>query len=142
MHLCVCVCVCVRPGVVCTEHFRYALESVSTDLVHYLSSKGAGVALIPDLKAISPTHAAVQSASSGVRQSTNEVFMVAPTAFGFNEQAAQVRCTTQTHTRTHTHTDTHTHTHTQMSAWSTVLRVCGYPIAHMHAWRCVACVAM
>lgn len=27
----------------------------------------------------------------GVRQSTNEVVMVAPTAFGFNEQAAQVR---------------------------------------------------
>ncbi len=49
------------------------------------------MALLPDLAAISPSATAVRAASSGVRQSSNEVLMVAPTAFGFNEQAAQVR---------------------------------------------------
>lgn len=45
----------------------------------------------PDVQAA--RHAAYNSsraaASRGPRQSTNEVLMVAPTAFGFNEEAAQ-----------------------------------------------------
>lgn len=52
-------------------------------------SQGARVALLPDVSQVRGA-TAVTAASRGVRQSTNEVLMVAPTAFGFNEQAAQV----------------------------------------------------
>jgi hypothetical protein len=54
-------------------------------------SQGARVALLPDLSGIRSGATAVVAATRGVRQSSNEVLMVAPTAFGFNEQAAQVR---------------------------------------------------
>jgi hypothetical protein len=54
---------------------------------------------MPDVtKAATSTSA--KGAREGLRQSSNEVLMVAPTAFGFNEQAAQVMSgiETQTHT--------------------------------------------
>ncbi len=43
---------------------------------------------VPDVAvAAAAGHNSTRAAASGVRQSTNEVFMVAPTAFGFNDQA-------------------------------------------------------
>lgn len=43
---------------------------------------------VPDVAVAAATgHNSTRAAASGVRQSTNEVFMVAPTAFGFNDQA-------------------------------------------------------
>ncbi|KXZ48175.1 hypothetical protein GPECTOR_30g271 [Gonium pectorale] len=68
----------------------YRLESVATDLISWLRSQRQRVALVPDVGAAGLAAATpVVGASKGVRQSSNEVLMVAPTAFGFNEQAAQ-----------------------------------------------------
>ncbi|GIL62308.1 hypothetical protein Vafri_16587 [Volvox africanus] len=73
---------------------RYDLEvapgSVATDLVSFLRAQKQRVSLVPDVTAAELQAAtSVVAAKKGVRQSTNEVLMVAPTAFGFNEQAAQ-----------------------------------------------------
>lgn len=65
---------------------RYDLSSVGTDLLTYASEAGLQVALVPELQG---SHNSVTAVQKGIRQSTNEVLMVAPTAFGFNEQAAQ-----------------------------------------------------
>jgi len=66
----------------------YKLRSVATDLLRYLKTQGVRVALLPDVSQVSGS-TAVTGVTRRVRQSTNEVLMVAPTAFGFNEQAAQ-----------------------------------------------------
>mmetsp|Transcript_25245 Transcript_25245/g.54866 ORF Transcript_25245/g.54866 Transcript_25245/m.54866 type:complete len:494 (-) Transcript_25245:950-2431(-) len=69
---------------------KFQLSSIANDLLTYLNKHHTRVALLPDLAASSALQStAVTGASRGVRQSTNEVLMVAPTAFGFNEQAAQ-----------------------------------------------------
>ena len=53
----------------------------------YLSQAGVSVAHVPDVAAAAAgAMNSVQASASGVRQSTNEVLMVAPTAFGFNDQ--------------------------------------------------------
>lgn len=81
----------------------YTLTTPATELASYLSRRNVRVALVPDVaEAFAATVAAGQP-ETGVRmpnsiagatklrsmQSTNNVLMVAPTAFGFNEQAAQ-----------------------------------------------------
>lgn len=78
-----------------TQQGSYALDpapgSVARDLLSYLGGQlRRRVALVPDVAAAGLAEATpVVGATKGVRQSTNEVLMVAPTAFGFNEQAAQ-----------------------------------------------------
>jgi len=83
----------------------YVLSSAATELAFYLHKKALKVALVPDVPAAvaaaaaaghtgRPTTAGILNsvaAAAGLRsmQSTNSVLMVAPTAFGFNEQAAQ-----------------------------------------------------
>lgn len=71
---------------------RYHLRSIGTDMHRFLRRHGMHVVHVPDVQA------AVASAARGLnslrshhtlKQSTNEVLMVAPTAFVFNEQAAQ-----------------------------------------------------
>ena len=56
-----------------------------------LKREGLRVAHVPDVRAAQQAayNSARSAASGGPRQSTNEVLMVAPTAFGFNAQAAQ-----------------------------------------------------
>jgi hypothetical protein len=55
-----------------------------------LKREGVGVAHVPDIQlAALGAFNSVRARARGVRQSTNEVLMVAPTAFGFNQQAAQ-----------------------------------------------------
>lgn len=65
----------------------YKLKTIATDLLRYLSDAQVRVCLLPDVSSSRP-YTSVTGATMGVRQSTNEVLMVAPTAFGFNEQAA------------------------------------------------------
>lgn len=68
----------------------YQLRTVATDLLRYLKQQNIRVCLVPDVaSAGNPAYTSITGASKGIRQSTNEVLMVAPTAFGFNEQAAQ-----------------------------------------------------
>ncbi|GLC77786.1 hypothetical protein PLESTB_000956200 [Pleodorina starrii] len=72
----------------------YQLEegpgSVAADLITFLRRHKQRVSLVPDVAAADLQGATpVVAAKKGVRQSSNEVLMVAPTAFGFNEQAAQ-----------------------------------------------------
>ncbi|GFH18030.1 uncharacterized protein HaLaN_14765, partial [Haematococcus lacustris] len=66
-----------------------------SQLVQALGTKAAAVAgirmsLLPELSTAtsSSTASPVLAATAGLSQSSNEVLMVAPTAFGFNEQAA------------------------------------------------------
>ena len=55
-----------------------------------LKREGLRVSHVPDIRAATlEAMNSVRAARRGVRQSTNEVLMVAPTAFGFNDQAAQ-----------------------------------------------------
>ena len=54
-----------------------------------LKREGIRVAHVPNIRSASQYNSTQAAASRGARQSTNEVLMVAPTAFGFNEQAAQ-----------------------------------------------------
>jgi hypothetical protein len=83
----------------------FILAKPATELATYLHSRALNVALVPDV----PTAAAAAAAAAHAgrpttagllnsvtaatklrtMQSTNSVLMVAPTAFGFNEQAAQ-----------------------------------------------------
>ncbi len=73
----------------CTRLPACVLAAVSIDMLHFLHSQGVRVALLPNVSMHAPI-TPVTAASRGVRQSSNELLMVAPTAFGFNEQAAQV----------------------------------------------------
>ncbi|GFR43262.1 hypothetical protein Agub_g4323 [Astrephomene gubernaculifera] len=63
--------------------------AVATDLISFLRAHRKRVALVPDVASVAAEATPVVGARKSVRQSTNEVLMVAPTAFGFNEQAAQ-----------------------------------------------------
>jgi hypothetical protein len=78
----------------------WRLEEAGADLTSWLSWQGAALALTPDLAGAAaaaadggccvPMPNSVKAVSPGYSaQSTNHVLMVAPTAFGFNEQAAQ-----------------------------------------------------
>ena len=53
-----------------------------------LKREGIRTALVPDLAAV-PRYNSCQAVQRGLRQSTNEILMVAPTAFGFNSEAAE-----------------------------------------------------
>jgi hypothetical protein len=69
----------------------YVLRSVGGDLHRFLRAGGLRVAHVPDVPAAAAraTNSARAAASARhARQSTNEVLMVAPTAFVFNAQAA------------------------------------------------------
>lgn len=66
----------------------FALQRPAEDLLRYLNQENIQVALVPDVST-AEEHNSHRAVTSGLRQSTNEVLMVAPTAFGFNEQAAQ-----------------------------------------------------
>ena len=87
-------------------HFQ--LDQVGADLTRHLHQQGVRMALTPDVAAAAAAIDATGSSSSsgvdlrgkvlnsiacaaqqGVAQSSNRVLMVAPTAFGFNDQAAQ-----------------------------------------------------
>jgi hypothetical protein len=76
----------------------YTLAAAATELATYLHRKGLSIALVPDVSAAAAAAKALRTkipnsvaAATKLRsmQSTNSVLMVAPTAFGFNEQAAQ-----------------------------------------------------
>jgi len=85
----------------------YTLERVATDMAEFLRKQRVGAALVPDVAAAAAAAATASSSSPSSspavlganacvaarretgRQCTNRVLMVAPTAFGFNEQAAQ-----------------------------------------------------
>ena len=54
-----------------------------------LKREGLRVCHVPDVRAAQQYNSGRAAQSRGPRQSTNEVLMVAPTAFTFNEQAAQ-----------------------------------------------------
>jgi hypothetical protein len=60
----------------------------SADLFRFLKDEGVRVKLCQGSAHHVPALSAEESWKATVRQSTNEVFMVAPTAFTFNEQAA------------------------------------------------------
>lgn len=66
-------------------HDTYTLKDIGTDLVRYLKMHGLSVKQVSNLKEA----AALSESMSTARQSSNEVLMVAPTAFVFNDQAAQ-----------------------------------------------------
>ena len=59
----------------------YVLKNVGTDLVRYLTSRGLQVEQVPGLDGLGGREEG--------KQSSREVLMVAPTAFVFNDQAAQ-----------------------------------------------------
>lgn len=91
----------------------YTLHSAAVELTTYLHNKGLRIALVPDVKSAATAATAFWAAVASGRQpdealecvhlpnsvavamglrsaqSSNSVLMVAPTAFGFNEEAAQ-----------------------------------------------------
>ena len=69
---------------------KYRLRTVGTDLYRFMRGHGIHVVHVPDVQAAAAggLNSSV-AAAAGVKQSTNEVLMVSPTAFGFNDQAAQ-----------------------------------------------------
>jgi hypothetical protein len=76
----------------------YELAQPSTELAAYLHKRSLNVALVPDVAAALAAagggrtglpNSVASAAKLRSMQSTNHVLMVAPTAFGFNEQAAQ-----------------------------------------------------
>ncbi|KAL4856191.1 hypothetical protein ACK3TF_003331 [Chlorella vulgaris] len=68
----------------------YRLSSVGTDMVRFFKQHDLHTILVPDvLAAQDGLFTSVRGAQGGIKQSTNEVLMVAPTAFVFNPQAAQ-----------------------------------------------------
>ncbi|KAF5835837.1 Amidinotransferase-domain-containing protein [Dunaliella salina] len=73
---------------VATSSGSYDLREVATDLSRYLNNEGVRIALVPDVSKAEGSTAA-KGAKLALKQSSNEVLMVAPTAFGFNEQAAE-----------------------------------------------------
>ncbi|CAL8463431.1 g2965 [Coccomyxa elongata] len=69
---------------------QYLLQRTGTDLLRHLNAEGIRAVHVPDVAAaVAGAVNSARAAQRGVRQSTNEVLMVAPTAFGFNDQAAQ-----------------------------------------------------
>ncbi|KAK9797387.1 hypothetical protein WJX73_009806 [Symbiochloris irregularis] len=82
-----------QPGKVGIGDGSYALRQTATELFRLLKREGVRVAFVPDIvgaEAVGSYNSAHAAASgTGVRQSSNHVLMVAPTAFGFNDQAAQ-----------------------------------------------------
>lgn len=73
---------------------HYHLVSIGTDFLRFLRGHGLHVQHVPDVRALAAAaaaHNAEAAAAAGapVKQSTNEVLMVAPTAFVYNQQAAQ-----------------------------------------------------
>jgi len=75
----------------------WRLDRVASCVADFLAEQGVRAALVPDVRAAAAAGLDAAAASNAVRdaacgyspQSTNHVLMVAPTAFGFNEQAAQ-----------------------------------------------------
>jgi len=68
----------------------YALATPGTPLATALRRAGVRVSHAHDVGAAAAAALnSARAAARGVRQSTNEVLMVAPTAFGFNAQAAE-----------------------------------------------------
>ena len=73
---------------------HYHLTSIGTDFIRFLRGHGMHLRQVSDVKAAVAAVAAhdnraAAAAGLSLRQSTNEVLMVAPTAFVFNQQAAQ-----------------------------------------------------
>ncbi|KAF8071339.1 hypothetical protein HT031_001423 [Scenedesmus sp. PABB004] len=72
----------------------YTLTRPATELAAWLHAAGVPLALVPDVGAAArggggaPRNAVAGATRDSGLQSTNRVLMVAPTAFGFNEQAA------------------------------------------------------
>ncbi|KAK3237066.1 hypothetical protein CYMTET_52833, partial [Cymbomonas tetramitiformis] len=74
----------------CGPDGDYHLISNSTDLFRYLHGEDVRVSFVPHLDGpFNSVRAGSNTATRTLKQSTNEVVMVAPTAFGFNPQAAQ-----------------------------------------------------
>ena len=68
----------------------YTLSSAATPLATALRRSGVRVSHAADVRAAAAAALnSARAAARGARQSTNSVLMVAPTAFGFNAQAAQ-----------------------------------------------------
>ncbi|KAG7668098.1 hypothetical protein Ndes2526B_g03388 [Nannochloris sp. 'desiccata'] len=73
---------------------HYHLTNIGTDLLRFLRGHGMHVRQVSDVGAAAAAlaaHDTEAAAAAGIptRQSTNEVLMVAPTAFVFNQEAAQ-----------------------------------------------------
>lgn len=75
---------------------RYVLSRAASCVADFLGGQRLSMALVPDVEAAAaaaargaPGNAARSAAGGASPQSTNHVLMVAPTAFGFNDQAAQ-----------------------------------------------------
>eukprot|EP00803_Ostreobium_quekettii_P000695 evm.model.scf_906EXC.1 EVM.evm.TU.scf_906EXC.1 scf_906EXC:3950-9498(-) len=72
----------------------YRLQASSEDLMKYVQGSGLSMFLAGDLHGVLNAGSVFKSngyaaACKGSRQSTNHILMVAPTAFGFNQQAAE-----------------------------------------------------
>lgn len=75
-----------------TNH--YNLSTIGHDLIRFLRHHDMDLTYVPDVRSVAAAvarHDAAAAAAAGipVKQSTNEVLMVAPTAFVYNQQAAQ-----------------------------------------------------
>ncbi|PRW20869.1 hypothetical protein C2E21_8675 [Chlorella sorokiniana] len=69
---------------------NYRLRTVGTDLLRFFRQHELHTILVPDVQAAAQgLSTSAVGAQRGIKQSTNEVLMVAPTAFVFNDQAAQ-----------------------------------------------------
>ncbi|KAL3139071.1 hypothetical protein ABBQ32_005868 [Trebouxia sp. C0010 RCD-2024] len=81
-------------GIVVDEYVKdsargvYRLTNIATDLLRLLRREGIKVCAVPDVTTAAKQNS-VKAMQRGSRQCTNEVLMVAPTAFGFNDQTAQ-----------------------------------------------------
>lgn len=72
------------------EDGNYRLRTVGTDLLRFFKLHDMHTILVPDVRAaVAGQMTSAIGARRGIKQSTNEVLMVAPTAFVFNDQAAQ-----------------------------------------------------
>jgi hypothetical protein len=72
----------------CAEDGHYHLLTIGTDFVRFLRGHGVSLRHVPDVRAAVEPSATSQGGAEA-RQSTNEVLMVAPTAFVYNHEAAQ-----------------------------------------------------
>lgn len=73
----------------CSNSFSAAIvRTVSCYSCRLLRREGIKVCAVPDV-AVAAKQNSVKAMKRGSRQCTNEVLMVAPTAFGFNDQTAQ-----------------------------------------------------
>ena len=73
---------------------HYHLTTIGTDLIRFLRGHGIHIRQVVDVQAAASaitSHDSYAAAAAGIstHQSTNEVLMVAPTAFVFNQQAAE-----------------------------------------------------